>query len=103
MNTRFLESFILVVQLGSFRAAAEKLHITQATISNRIASLEEEIGARVFSRDAGDLRLTPVGIRRLVEMDLEPAGGTEAALESLMRTQAGKWKKVVLDADIKLD
>ena len=63
MNTRFLESFILVVQLGSFRAAAEKLHITQATISNRIASLEEEIGARVFSRDAGDLRLTPVGMR----------------------------------------
>lgn len=41
--------------------------------------------------------------RRLVEMDLEPAGGTPEALGSLMRTQAGKWKKVVLDAGIKLD
>ncbi|CAE6881305.1 MULTISPECIES: LysR family transcriptional regulator [Paraburkholderia] len=63
MNTRFLESFLLVVQLGSFRAAAERLHVTQAAISNRIASLEEEIGARVFVRDPGDLRLTPVGLR----------------------------------------
>ena len=63
MNTRFLQSFILVVKLGSFRAAAERLHITQAAISNRIASLEEEIGARVFDRDARDLRLTPVGLR----------------------------------------
>ena len=53
----------MVVQLGSFRAAAERLHITQAAISNRIASLEEEIGARVFVRDARDLRLTPVGLR----------------------------------------
>ncbi|KJK26091.1 ABC transporter substrate-binding protein [Burkholderiaceae bacterium 16] len=41
--------------------------------------------------------------RRLVEMDLEPAGGSQEALETLMRTQAGKWKKVVLDASIKLD
>ncbi|MBP0622364.1 Bug family tripartite tricarboxylate transporter substrate binding protein [Cupriavidus consociatus] len=41
--------------------------------------------------------------RRLVEMDLESAGGTPEALEVLMNTQAGKWKKVILDAGIKLD
>ncbi|WP_322084605.1 LysR family transcriptional regulator [Burkholderia sp. BCC1972] len=65
MNTRFLESFLLVVELGSFRAAAERLCVTQAAISNRIAALEEEIGARVFVRDSRELRLTPVG-RRMI-------------------------------------
>ncbi|WCM87595.1 LysR family transcriptional regulator [Acidovorax sp. NCPPB 3576] len=65
MNTRFVEAFLWIARLGSFRAAAERLHVTQAAISNRIASLEEEIGARVFERDPRDLRLTPVGLRLL--------------------------------------
>jgi DNA-binding transcriptional LysR family regulator len=50
LNTRFVEAFMWVARLGSFRAAAEHLHITQAAMSNRIASLEQEIGARVFER-----------------------------------------------------
>lgn len=77
MNTRFLESFLLAVELGSFRAAAERLHVTQAAISNRIASLEEELGARVFDRGPGEIRLTPVGLRlvsygeRMLELQRE--------------------------------
>lgn len=43
--------------------AADRLHVTQAAISNRIASLEEELQARVFDRSPGELRLTPVGLR----------------------------------------
>ncbi|WP_409076561.1 LysR family transcriptional regulator (plasmid) [Pantoea sp. C3] len=63
MNTRFLETFICVVRLGSFRAAADKLHLTQAAISNRIGSLEEDIGTQLFIRDSSILRLTPTGAR----------------------------------------
>lgn len=65
MNTRFVEAFLWVARLGSFRAAAERLHITQAAISNRIVSLEDEVGARLFERDPRDLRLTAVGLRML--------------------------------------
>ncbi|QEI05483.1 LysR family transcriptional regulator [Pigmentiphaga aceris] len=65
MNTRFVEAFLWVARLGSFRAAAERLHLTQAAISNRIASLEADIGARLFDRDPRGLRLTPVGQRML--------------------------------------
>ncbi|XAH25124.1 LysR family transcriptional regulator [Xylophilus sp. GW821-FHT01B05] len=65
MNTRFVEAFMWVARLGSFRAAADRLHITQAAVSNRIASLEQDIGARLFERDPRDLRLTPVGLRLL--------------------------------------
>ena len=63
MNTRFVEAFLWAARLGSFRAASDRLHITQAAVSNRVASLEEDIGARLFERDARELRLTPVGVR----------------------------------------
>ncbi|MEP0671233.1 MAG: LysR family transcriptional regulator, partial [Sulfitobacter pontiacus] len=32
MNTRFLETFVTVANLGSFRAAAEQLNVSQATV-----------------------------------------------------------------------
>ncbi|MFT4268617.1 MAG: LysR family transcriptional regulator [Xenophilus sp.] len=65
MNTRFVEAFLWAARLGSFRAAADRLHLTQAAISNRVASLEEDIGARLFERDPRELKLTPVGQRLL--------------------------------------
>ena len=65
MNTRFVEAFLWSARLGSFRAASDRLHITQAAVANRIASLEEDIGARLFDRDAKELRLTAVGTRLL--------------------------------------
>lgn len=65
MNTRFVEAFLWSARLGSFRAASDRLHITQAAVANRIASLEEDIGARLFERDAKELRLTTVGTRLL--------------------------------------
>lgn len=65
MNTRFVEAFLWSARLGSFRAASDRLHITQAAVANRIASLEEDIGARLFERDAKELRLTAVGTRLL--------------------------------------
>ncbi|KAF1050237.1 LysR family transcriptional regulator [Xylophilus sp.] len=65
MNTRFVEAFLWSARLGSFRAASERLHITQAAVANRIASLEQDIGARLFERDARELRITPVGMRLL--------------------------------------
>ncbi|VVO19444.1 LysR family transcriptional regulator [Pseudomonas fluorescens] len=65
MNTRFIEAFLQVAKLRSFRAAAEHMHLTQAAISNRIASLEEDIGARLFHRETRELKLTAVGSRLL--------------------------------------
>lgn len=65
MNTRFVEAFLWSARLGSFRAASDRLHITQAAVANRVASLEEDIGARLFERDAKELKLTAVGTRLL--------------------------------------
>lgn len=61
MNIRFLESFVWVARLNSFRAAAEKLNVSQATISSRIATLEDELQCRLFDRDRNDVALSSHG------------------------------------------
>ena len=58
MNLRFVEAFLWVAKLGSFRAASEKMHTTQAAISNRIATLETELGVKLFERDSKGVFLT---------------------------------------------
>ena len=65
MNLKFLETFVLAARLSSFSGAADKLHTTQAAVSNRIATLERDLGVRLFDRDARAIRLTPEGRRAL--------------------------------------
>lgn len=62
-----LQAFVAVADLASFRRAADKLNTTQPNISSRIASLETQVGHRLMARDAGSVRLSPVGEKLLVE------------------------------------
>ncbi|MYN14100.1 LysR family transcriptional regulator [Pusillimonas sp. TS35] len=61
MDFKQIYAFVWVAELGSFRAAAEKLHTTQPTISQRIAGLETEMGVRLFERSARGIKLTEKG------------------------------------------
>ncbi|KAF1037479.1 MAG: HTH-type transcriptional regulator YofA [Herbaspirillum frisingense] len=63
MNLRFVEAFHWAVSLKSITRAAEKLHITQSTMSSRIASLEEELGVVLLDRREKQFRLTVAGQR----------------------------------------
>ena len=45
-----LEAFLWVARLGSFRAAGERLNVTQPTISLRIRDLETALGTRLLER-----------------------------------------------------
>lgn len=65
MNMRFLETFVWVARLKSFRLTAEKLFSTQASISSRIAALEDELGVPLFLRDSKGVTLTAQGQRVL--------------------------------------
>ncbi|MES0027641.1 MULTISPECIES: LysR family transcriptional regulator [unclassified Mesorhizobium] len=64
-NIKQLETFLLVATFGSFRKAAERLNTTQPAVSNRIAGLEEALGAKLFERQSGNVRLTAQGQRLL--------------------------------------
>jgi DNA-binding transcriptional LysR family regulator len=50
-----------VARLGSFSAAARESGVSQPTVSNAIADLEEALGARLFERSTRKVRMTPAG------------------------------------------
>jgi DNA-binding transcriptional LysR family regulator len=56
-----LNSFCTVAEEGSFSAAAEKMYISQPSVSQHIASLEEHFGVQLFNRRKRQIRLTPEG------------------------------------------
>lgn len=61
MNLQQLETFRLVVKLGSFTRAAQALNATQSTISMRIAQLEASLDQQLLDRSKRAVRLTDAG------------------------------------------
>src|SRR5260370_14224452 len=61
MDTRFLESFVTVVDGGSIAEAARRLNLTSAAVAQRIRALESEIGARLLFRSGRNVRPTEAG------------------------------------------
>ncbi len=56
-----LETFARAAELNGFTAAARELGLTQAAVSQRIQSLEQELGRPLFRRHAGHVLLTEAG------------------------------------------
>src|SRR5256885_944731 len=69
MNLRFLETFVLLAELRNFRLTAERLYTTQAAVSSRIATLEQEFGVRLFDRGVREVTLTADGAKALVHAE----------------------------------
>jgi LysR family transcriptional regulator, hydrogen peroxide-inducible genes activator len=61
MELHHLRYFAAVAFHGSFTRAAEQHHVAQPSLSQQIRRLEEELGAPLFDRTGGRIRLTPVG------------------------------------------
>lgn len=61
MDFRQLETFIEVANLKSFSRAAEKLYITQPTVTNHIQNLEKELGTILINRSGKNISLTEAG------------------------------------------
>jgi LysR family transcriptional regulator, glycine cleavage system transcriptional activator len=56
-----LQAFELAARTGSFKAAAEQLHITASAVSHRIAGLERQFGGKLFERGPRGVALAPAG------------------------------------------
>lgn len=61
MELRHLRCFMAVAEELHFARAAEKLHIDQSPLSRTIRELEDELGARLFTRTTRSTRLTHAG------------------------------------------
>lgn len=61
MDSRLLEYFLRVAELGSINRAATDLQLSQPALSRHIASIEREMGAKLFNRTQGGVHLTDAG------------------------------------------
>lgn len=81
MDLRVLEYFLAVVESGNVSKAAQKLHLTQPTLTRQLQQLEEIYGTRLFIRGSRQITLTNSGIilkRRAKEMlDLQDKTAAE--------------------------
>lgn len=61
MNIRFLETVLWLSRLQSMRAVADQLHVSQTGVSSRIEAVEQELGVRLFVREAAGYLPTEEG------------------------------------------
>ena len=61
MDTELARTFLEIVATRSFIRAADRLNVSQTTVSARIKSLEERLGRPLFVRNKAGTSLTPAG------------------------------------------
>ena len=106
MDTELARTFLSVVAAGNFVKAAEKLCVTQSTVSARIQSLEQQLGCRLFERNKAGTTLTPAGrmfqkhaaaLLRTVERARQDAGIAQGFRASLtIGGRIGVWEGLLL-------
>ena len=107
MDTEFARTFLAVATAGSFVAAAERLHVTQSTVSTRIRTLEQSLGCPLFVRNKAGAALTDAGRRfqkhaimlvRTVEQARHDIGVPRGARASVVvGARVGLWDGLLLD------
>lgn len=60
LEFRLLKYIVAVADAGSFTAAAQRVHVSQSTLSTQIGALEDVLGVQIFDREHGT-KLTPEG------------------------------------------
>ncbi|MEF7616755.1 LysR family transcriptional regulator [Aquincola sp. MAHUQ-54] len=101
MNTRFLETLVVLARVRSFRETAQVLNATQAAISQRIASLEDELGTELVDRSSRRLMLTPAGeqvvrqAERILQLEHELVQSTRPEAPPAGRVRIGAIESVV--------
>lgn len=76
MDLKQLTYFVTIVDQKSFSKAAQKLHISQPSLSNAIKILESDLGFQILDRNTRNIELTETGailyskaVQLLLEMD----------------------------------
>jgi LysR family transcriptional activator of nhaA len=87
MNFNHLYYFHVVASEGSVKGAADRLGVTQPTVSEQIRSLERSLGMKLFERIAGGLRLTQAG-REAFEHTTQMFLASERLVEALGKAGA---------------
>lgn len=98
MNLRHLQALKAVIEEHTTTRAAEKLGMTQPSISNLIASLESTLGIQLFRREKGRLFPTPEARRLVVDAEhiLEQVDQFQERARRLGKLKGGELRIVSL-------
>ena len=86
MELSHLDTFVKVVQTGSFTRAAEQLRSQKAHVSRVVSQLESELGVRLLERTTRSLSLTEIG-REFFERAVGILGAAEDARRAVQKAQ----------------
>ena len=95
MTLAQLQSFVLVARLGSVKAAAAELEVTEPAVSVAVGALRRELGDDLFVREGRGIALTPGG-RRLAALASEILGLAEQARRSVQETAGAPQRMQVV-------
>jgi aminoethylphosphonate catabolism LysR family transcriptional regulator len=87
MNHAQLRAFHAVAEAGGFTRAAERIHVSQPTLSGQVAALEARFGVKLFERRGRGIELTDLG--RLLRDITRRLFGQEAEAEQLLTSAQG--------------
>lgn len=91
LDGRLLHTFIAVAEERHFGRAAQRLHLSQPPVSQRIRQLEEMLGVQLLTRSTRQVLLTQAGeelYRRALQLT-QQATAAEAAVKRLSRGELG--------------
>ena len=97
MNLRQLEYFVAIADVGSVTAAAERLYVSQPSLSQQIAALEQELGGQLLERLPRGVRLTAAGQSLLPEARaaIRHADRGRHAVRTALELEAGQLEVAV--------
>jgi len=82
------KAFLATVQEGSFSAAANKLNLTQPTLSRQVSALEADLGVTLFERSRRSLQPTETGLALAEHVRAMAGAATRLSLEATGRSGA---------------
>src|SRR5437868_583157 len=94
LNTGRLQVLSEVVKRGSFSAAADALSYTQSAVSQAMARLEAETGAKLVVRDRRGVRPTAAGATLVehAEVIFGQVEAAEAELDAVLGVRSGRLR-----------
>ena len=97
VTLRQLRAFVAVAVEGHFTRAADKLDVSQSTISTLIRELEANLGLRLFDRHTRALRLTQAG-EEIMPLARKSLSDLDHALDNLSQLNALSRGRVAIAA-----
>ena len=94
-----IAEFVAVVEAGSFTAAANRLHISNAQVSRQVSQLEQRLGIQLLHRTTRQVKVTALG-QRYYQQCRQLINGFDASERDLTQQQSTPRGKVRLTAPI---